>query len=374
LKPEHLKSKIKASLRSQGFRIRGDKVLPHKDLDKSDIRSLNGIAVQHRLDRSRSGLARHEDRLLSRLACGTSIDPNAVSPFLVVVEPDSEDELLFRYAALHWSIPVSSGYGRRLRFLVLDGQNDKLIGIIGLGDPVFALGARDEWIGWTPKQRSGRLRHVMDAFVLGAVPPYRELLCGKLVAMLTTSNEVRNEFHRKYRRHTSLIQGAEGDARLALITTTSALGRSSVYNRVRFEDRLLFRSVGYTRGSGEFHFSNGLYGAMHDFATEHCQPTAKKEEWGTGFRNRREVIKKCLQELKLPNQWLYHGVQREIFVVPLANNTREFLAGEHQRIRWHYQSVRDLGKFFLSRWLLPRASRDSRYREFVPEQFRLWAK
>ena len=39
-----------------------------------------------------------------------------------------------------------------------------------------------------------RLRNVMDAFVLGAVPPYRELLCGKLVAMLAASDEVRDAF------------------------------------------------------------------------------------------------------------------------------------------------------------------------------------
>jgi hypothetical protein len=374
MKHQDLRVKIKAALRSQGFRIRGDKVLPHKGLDKPAIRALNEVAVQHRIDRSKPGLERHESRLLTRLASGDSIDPSAVRPRLVVVESDSDDELLFRYTALHWSIPVSSGYGRRLRFLVLDDQNDKLIGIIGLGDPVFALGARDEWIGWSPAQRSLRLRNVMDAFVLGAVPPYRELLCGKLMAMLTTCDEVRDEFHSKYGGKTSLIQATEGDARLALITTTSALGRSSVYNRVRFQNRLLFQRVGFTRGSGEFHFANGLYGAMHEFAKENCEPTAKKQEWGTGFRNRREVIKKCLQKLDLPDQWLYHGVQREIFVVPLAANTRQFLTGERERLHWHHQSAGALAAAFLSRWLIPRAARDTRYREFTPNQFRLWTR
>lgn len=369
---DDLKSKIKASLKSQGFKIRGDKVLPHKDLDKEDIRSLNTVAVEHRRERSRPGLERYENHLLTRIANGRAFNPQAVSPALIAVQPDSEDELLFRYAALHWSIPISSGYGRRLRFLVVDRQNDKLIGIIGLGDPVFALSARDKWIGWDTAQRASRLRNVMDAFVLGAVPPYRELLCGKLVALLAASDEVREAFRQKYCQQTSLIQATTSDARLALITTTSALGRSSIYNRIRYQGRLLFRSVGYTQGSGEFHFANGLYGAMHDFAREHCQPTAKKEEWGTGFRNRREVIKKCLQELKLPDSWLYHGVQREIFVVPLADNAQQFLTGKHHRLRWHHQSVDDLATFFVSRWLLPKAAKDLRYRDFTTDQFRLW--
>lgn len=372
--PEKLRTKVRASLKSQGFLIRGDLISPPKDLGKAEIRSLNTTAVQHRQERSRPGLQRHEDQLLSRLAAGAMIDTRAIQPHLRLVQPDSEDELLFRYAALHWSIPVSSGYGRRLRFLVIDGQNDKLVGIIGLGDPVFALGARDDWIGWNPQQRSSRLCNVMDAFVLGAVPPYRELLCGKLVAMLTTSDEVRKEFHSKYCQHTSLIQGTMTDARLAMVTTTSALGRSSVYNRIRFRDRTLFQRVGFTKGSGEFHFSNGLYSAMHEFATDNCEPTAKKESWGTGFRNRREVIKKCLRELELPDQWLYHGVQREIFVMPLAHNTLEFLRGECTNLRWHYQSAADLSEFFLRRWLIPKSTKDTGYREFVPEQFRLWPK
>ena len=158
---------------------------------------------------------------------------------------------------------MSSGYGRRIRFLVLDDHNNKLIGIIGLGDPVFGLGARDQWIGWNAAQRRNRLRHILDAYVLGAVPPYTELLGGKLVAMLAASVEVREAFERKYAAKTALISGVKGDARVAIITTTSALGRSSIYNRLRFRDRLLFVPTGFTIGSGEFHFANGLYSEVH---------------------------------------------------------------------------------------------------------------
>jgi hypothetical protein len=98
------------------------------------------------------------------------------------------DGLLWRWLSLHWSIPVSSGYGRRLRFLVIDnGHHGKVIGLIGLADPVFALGARESWVGWDAPTRSQRLANVMDAYVLGAVPPYSGLLGGKLVALLATS-------------------------------------------------------------------------------------------------------------------------------------------------------------------------------------------
>jgi hypothetical protein len=53
------------------------------------------------------------------------------------------------------------------------------------------------------------------------------------VAMLCASDEVRQAFQRKYGKGESLITGTTADGRLALIATTSALGRSSIYNRLR---------------------------------------------------------------------------------------------------------------------------------------------
>lgn len=369
-----LRALIVRSLRSQGFRIREGHILPPADLNKEKLRDLHALAVQHRIERSRDGLAPFEFKLLERMALGTEVAPEMIVPRLVEVEPDSEDELLFRYASLHWSIPVSSGYGRRLRFLVIDEQNEKLIGLFGLGDPVFSLGDRDEWIGWTKEAKQKNLHHVMDAFVLGAVPPYSFLLCGKLVAMLIASNEVRSAFKRKYGGRQSVIRRKRLDARLALITTTSALGRSSIYNRLKYGERLLFQGIGFTRGSGEFHFSNGLYGMISEYAVRYCQPTAKQERWGFGFRNRREVVKKCLAKVGLSTKWLYHGIQREIFMVPLARNTREFLSGEHSKLLWFDQSAEDLFDFFRERWLLPRSQRDERYKTWRPAEWSLWTR
>ena len=79
----------------------------------------------------------------------------------------------------------------------------------------------------------------MDAFVLGAVPPYNALCGGKLIALLATSIEVRNAFSERYQDHVTLISQRRVDARLALVTTSSALGRSSVYNRLVWPDRAL---------------------------------------------------------------------------------------------------------------------------------------
>jgi hypothetical protein len=191
--------------------------------------------VARKREAAQPGLHRYEERLLQFIANGTEVQPKAIVPQLVEVQRDTEAELLFRYAGLHWSIPVSSGYGRRLRFLVKDASNDKLIGLFGLSDPVFALGARDQHVGWDADTRADRLYHIMDAFVMGAVPPYSTLLGGKLVALLALSNQVRQSFRRKYAGSKSLIRKAIRPPFLTMITTASALGRSSVYNRLRVD-------------------------------------------------------------------------------------------------------------------------------------------
>ena len=369
-----LRKKVILSLEKQGFLFDGDKINLPADIDKQGIRQLHQEAVQTRIEKSKRGLIRHEPELLSYIADGREVDPNKISPLLIQVEPETENELLFRYASLHWSIPVSSGYGRRLRFLVFDESNGKLIGLFGLGDPVFSLAARDEWIGWNKEQRRNRLKHVMDAFVLGAVPPYSHLLCGKLVAMLLVSDEVTKAFRKKYRGKVSLISRKSFDGRLALITTTSALGRSSIYNRVNFNGMPLFNRIGYTSGSGEFHFSNGLYAELSRFAALYCQPTAKQERWGIGFRSRREIVRKVLPLLGLPHDLIYHQVKREVFAIPLAMNTNQFLREEHERVKWYHMPAQEIFEYFKNRWLLGRAERDSSYRKFRPSSYALWMK
>ncbi len=368
-----LRWRVIASLERQGFVVdSGGRLTITAETTKQAIRHLHREAREAAIARARPALARHESRLLRYFAAGSEVEPASVRPVLREVFAGTEEELLFRYAKLHWSIPVSAGYGRRLRFLVFDEFTGKLMGLFGLGDPVFALNPRDAWIGWDKAARRERLRHVMDAFVVGAVPPYADLLCGKLVALLMTSTEVREAFARRYAARTSWISTRPFDGQLALITTTSALGRSSLYNRLTFGGRRVFQSVGYTSGSGEFHFANGLYHDLLRFARARCIPRAKHARWGKGWRSRRELVRAVLPLLGLSRELVYHGVRREVFVAPLAENARAFLRGEEGRLVPYEISVNELFAWFRTRWLLPRAGRDQRYRAFDPESLRLW--
>jgi hypothetical protein len=369
---EHMRTAIIQVLRKQGYTVRHGVIYMPKDPSKDDYRSLNALATRKKLEKSGPGVKRHEERLIQYIANGCEVVPQEVSPKLVLVEPESENELLFRYACLHWSIPVSAGYGRRLRFLVFDKSNGKLIGLFGLGDPVYAMRARDSWIGWDKASKPNRLYHVMDAYVLGAVPPYSFLLGGKLVAMLACSNEVRSAFRNKYNGHESLIRKETRPPYLALVTTTSALGRSSIYNRIRVNGQEYWTSLGFTQGSGEFHFSNGVYDQIRAYVEKHCEPTAKHTEWGNGFRNKREVIRKCLSKIGLSADLIYHGIQREIFAAPLGREAIRFLRGEVSRPCFYDWPVSHLSELFAERWLHSRAERKPGYREYDREHYRIW--
>lgn len=365
-----LKENLLAHLGAQGFSV-AEKKLALTSGQKDILREAHAMACAHQIERSKSGLVRFESRLIESLADGQEINPENISPRLIEVTTETTEELLFRYTRLHWSIPVSAGYGRRLRFLVWDDGHNKLMGILGLSDPVFALGARDKWVGWDRDQRKNRLANVMDAFVLGSVPPYSNLLGGKLVALATASNEVREAFNRRYANKETLISGRRVGP-LALITTTSALGRSSIYNRLKFGDRTVFESVGFTNGSGDFPYMNGVYHDLRQLVTEESTPTAKHSEWGKGFRNRREVVIKALKLLGLPRNLIYHGISREVFVIPLAANTKDYLCGETDEIDAFDLSFGRLAGYWKERWALPRAMRDTTYTEFRKESWRLW--
>ena len=75
-------------------------------------------------------------------ADGSDITPQNIAPKLVRVET-AEQQDLFRLARYTWSLPYSRGYGRRLRFLIVDEGHDALMGVLGLQSAPISFGPRD---------------------------------------------------------------------------------------------------------------------------------------------------------------------------------------------------------------------------------------
>ena len=360
-----LKGAIHSHLLNLGFSRNGIGYYIEGILTKQKIRDLHSAQRLDILNRQKDFVEMYGPKLAENFASGTQIDPKSIKPELVQVLPGSLESRLFRFACLLWSVPVSQGFGRRLRYLVKDKQNGCLIGLFALGDPVFNLSARDNWIGWTHEDRRDRLVHVMDAYVVGAVPPYSQLIGGKLVAALMGSTEVKRAYERKYLARQSVILKRNHRARLVLLTTTSALGRSSIYNRLAIPDGPRFLRIGTTKGFGHFH----LHGRIFDLLREHLEakghPYASGHRFGMGPNWKLRVARAALEDIGIDgNSILRHGVEREVYAIPLAESWREVISGKRKRTRSLTKSAAEISRFCLNRWVVPRSNRDKSYQNF----------
>lgn len=302
-------------------------------------------------------------------ANGAEIASSKISPRLELVESGTEEAALFRLASLTWAVPVSQGYGRRMRFLVWDDSNDKLIGILALGDPVFNLRVRDQLIDWTSDMRRERLVNMLDAFVLGAVPPYNMLLGGKMIACLIRSLDVAELFAKRYRQSEGVISGRIKKPSLVMVTTSSSLGRSSIYNRLKLGGQTYFENVGFTQGWGHFHIPDDLFAEMRSYLKRKRHRYAQNHQFGQGPNWKMRAMRESIKLLGENPDILCHKVNRELFVCELAANAKKILRGEATRPNYrNLLSANDIAALAIDRWIIPRAKRMPEFRRWRRSQ------
>jgi hypothetical protein len=366
-----LKRKIRAHFRDLGFLRSSDGTLVPPGLDKQSYRALHSHQRQAHLAKHQAWIDNNIDALLKHIASGNSLEPARIRPRIEMVRAGTWQGDLFRLATYYWRIPISEGYGRRMRFLVWDDYHQTLIGLFALGDAVFNLKARDEYIGWDHHRRADALVNLMDAYALGAIPPYNMLLGGKLVASLIRTQEVVDAFSAKYRNSIGIISGERKEAKLVAVTTTSALGRSSVYNRLRLNGTLILEPIGTTTGWGHFHISDDLFVEIRNFLRSHDGVDPDSHAFGQGPNYRLRVIRKGLQLLGLDPDLARHGLTREVFYCPIATNSFQFLRGDHKQARFgKLPTVSETSNAAIARWITGRAERMPTYKDWRREDFR----
>jgi hypothetical protein len=148
-----LKRSIRAHFTRLGFTKANDGTLVLPGTGKEVVRTLHGSQRAERLEDSSAFIERASPHALPHFANGDEIDPAKIQLRLIRVESKTKNSDLFRFATLTWSVPVSVGFGRRLRYLVWDEAHKRLVGLIALGDPVFNLSVRDN----QPETVTGRL-------------------------------------------------------------------------------------------------------------------------------------------------------------------------------------------------------------------------
>ncbi len=296
-------------------------------------------------------------------AKGQEINPILVSPKLIEAVTKDQKEL-FRLARYTWSLPYTKGYGRRLQYLIMDESNNKLIGILGLQSPPLSFPGRDRLFSYPDGRKTELVNQTMDIYTLGSIPPYSRLLGGKLLALASASNEVRLAYKRKYKNQITLISERKLPARLVALTTTSAYGRSSIYNRLRYKDIVKFQSLGYTEGYGAFHLER-LYPKFREFLE--AQNIDTSGGFGTGPRRKWQTMVRALGKIGFDSNLLRHGVKREIFLIPLIHNLENYMNGIEKRPYYIDVPFNELANYWRNRWLIPRSERVDGWCNWNPE-------
>lgn len=362
----NLKRRLRRHLKSIGFSKAPDGGLEINGEGKEVIRSLHRAQRNAILKENRNFVEERLPDLKQYFANGTDIIPEQISPSLELIKSGTWQSELFRLASLTWAVPVSHGFGRRLRYLVWDRSNDKLIGLLAVGDPVFNLSVRDKLIGWNSRDRGERLVNILDAYVLGAVPPYNMLLGGKLVASLIRSKDIYDDFARTYGGTTGIISGKEKRARLLAVTTSSSLGRSSVYNRLKLSGTEYLKPIGYTGGWGHFHIPDDLFADLRSYLRQIGHSYADLHRFGQGPNWRLRTTRAALDSLGFKADMLKHGIQREVFICQLANNALKILrTGKGRPNIKNLLSASDVGALAVQRWMVPRSQTRKEYQAWT---------
>ena len=354
---ERVKLLIVRDLLRLGWEIKfnANKVLitPPSSYDKQVVRDSMRIKRNVALFKHATWIREHEKCGRLNLADGSEAWQSKIDPILEVCTTQKQLDI-FRFFRFYWSSPYSEYVGRRIKLLIRDRALPRrpLIGIAALGSSIVHIPERDTWIKWDTEARTKNLVYTMDAYVLGALPPYNHLLGGKLISYLMASTEVRQIFERKYEGKITNISKRKAN-RLACIFTTSLYGKSSQYNRLKYNGELAYIPIGKTRGYGTLHLADETFEAMRDLLK--LRNILVPNRFGDGPVWRMRVIRTAADLLNFDSDFLLrHSFQRPIYAVPLAKNAREFLRGEDDRLRYFNYSLPELTNHWKKRWLAPR--------------------
>jgi hypothetical protein len=325
-------------------------LVPPENYDKETIKNSMSFKRDEIIVKHRRWIDKNIEFARNNLAMGIDVLNSEIDPIIEVCETEKQHRL-FRILRYYWSSPYSEYVGRRIKLIIRDRAlpNKPVIGIAALGSPIIHIPERDDFIGWDKNTRTKNLIYTLDAYVIGALPPYNYLLGGKLISYILASNEVREIYRKKYQGQVTLIEKRVAN-KLVGIFTTSLYGNSSQYNRMKFGDELLYKPIGQTKGFGTLHLSEETIQLMIKFLKSKGVVVGHK--FGDGPSWVMRVIRSAGELLGFDSDFLLrHSFKRTIYFVPLASESKAFLNGATKQPKFKNYSKNDLVQFWKTRWL-----------------------
>lgn len=217
--------------------------------------------------------------------------------------------------------------------------------------------------------------NMMEIIVCGSIPPYNQLLGGKLVSILACSPTVIRDYTQKYCNQISEIASRmKGkkvirDSRLAFLGTTSlySIG-SSQYNRIKVpvsdSFSITYKKMGVTEGYGTIYFSKHTTSAMMRVLELQDGGRRINNIFGEGTSPRFRLISRGLSSIGIRSDaFLQHYSPRIVYSIELARNTNDFLCGVTDDLDYQFdindslciaKKTQEMIDYWYIRWLKKR--------------------
>lgn len=236
---------------------------------------------------------------------------------------------------------------------------------------------------------------LMELNVCGAIPPYNEILGGKLVALLATSPQVVHDYKGRYADKASEIASRlKGKpvcrpADLVYVGTTSLyyVG-SSQYNRLKIPGKIfdtdfdiVWKKLGMTIGFGTMHISKATTMSLTEATSDGFNRI--NHVFGEGASPKMRLLTMSIRELlestnEDSKDFSKHAMSRIVYGVCLAENTFDYLLGRDSEPKYYTDmadyvaGTQKIVDFWRNRWLESRLNYEpiyQRIRDFDKQNF-----
>jgi hypothetical protein len=275
----------------------------------------------------------------------------SLDPYVEIVEDAKESTKWAAVRRMIHTMDFTANPGRNVKINVKDRVSGKLLGQISLASDVTAMGVRDNYIGWSKDNKfvDGKLNNTTIASTIVCTQPLGyNFLGGKLIAMMTTTPEVRAYWKEKYKNV------------LIAVGTTSLYGIHSQYNGIP-----LFKTLGESAGKISLKPDDKFYDPWHqwikenhaDWYSENITEERARNGANMGYdRNgpvsgiKQKILGKIFKECGIKATEYHHGFKRGVYFAMMYENGNEFLRNEITEEQLILKDKFKQGNEYIQKW------------------------
>jgi hypothetical protein len=275
----------------------------------------------------------------------------SLDPYVEIIDDPKESTKWAAVRRMIHTMDFTANPGRNVKINVKDRVSGKLLGQISLASDVTAMGVRDNFIGWTKDNKfvDGKLNNTTIASTIVCTQPLGyNFLGGKLIAMMTTTPEVRAYWKSKY------------DNILIAVGTTSLYGIHSQYNGIP-----LFKTLGESAGKISLKPDDKFYDPWHQWIKENRAEWYKQNISDERARNgasmgyeangpvsgiKQKILGQIFKECGIKATQYHHGFKRGVYMAMMYENGCEYLRNEITEDKLILKDKFKQGTEYINKW------------------------